>query len=69
MEKTWLAEQAAEKEKQKLEQLRKEIRQEKSMEELVSLKDPKYQHFSNCINFVEAKSVKLIGCIQALLLQ
>lgn len=39
MEKTWLAEQAAEKEKQKLEQLRKEKQQERALEDLQDLQN------------------------------
>lgn len=39
MEKTWLAEKAAEKEKQKLEQLKKEKQQERNIEELQRLQD------------------------------
>ena len=60
MEKTWLAEQAAEKEKLKLEQLKKEIRQERSMEELMNLKDSKKVNKIDWMYSGSSSSVKQI---------
>ena len=77
LEKVWKAEQSAEKEKSKLDQLRKEKQQERELEELQNLHDQnsneKY-YLIFCFNFdieltaffIERNQKNLIGCTPGL---